>query len=725
VRIFLLALTSCLSCAAQDGLIYSRIFPFLGSVHDTAITAMTSDAAGNIYLTGWTEEPSLPVTPGVVQPKFTGGGCTDGPNTTPYTCPDGFVVKLDANSNIVFATYLGGGYSQTSSIGLDAAGNIYVASITTGFSTLPGSKYTGGATFIVKLNPTGTAFLYTAAIPGTGNLPFLMPNGANTPPDNAVIQMVVDQAGNAYFTALGTSGFPVTANPIATKGGIVVGKLDPTGQNLIYATYLGGSGNDNPGAIAIDSAGDAYVTGSTDSPDFPTTTGVLQSTLPPGTASAFIVKLNPAGNQLIYGTYFGGPSDSAMESISVDPGGDAYVLGIGNIEVTAGAYQTTSDPGGAFVAKLNPGATALVYATYIVTHAIPAAILQVDAGGNAYVAGVAGGGFMASADALQPCRAGGADAFVLELAPDGKFTAATYLGGSGEDFAYALQPLSDGTVLLAGATNTSDFLVTPDSKLSAPGYFIAKFQIANAGNAARPCSILAPEDSANFQDNPVAPGELVTLWGLRFGPVTGAPLQFDSTGRIATTLAGVRVFFDGFAAPLLYAQSEQINTQVPWELAGKTTAQMHVEYNGVSTRTGIVTLQPSAPALFPAKYGAPQGAIINQDGTPNSPTNPAPAGSVVSIYGTGGGLTNPASVTGGIAPIKPKTTLELPTTVIIDDTLSVAADYAGVAPTFVSGLMQINLRIPQSLGPLAAHRVDVNIGNGSTQGMISVTIATK
>jgi uncharacterized protein (TIGR03437 family) len=202
-------------------------------------------------------------------------------------------------------------------------------------------------------------------------------------------------------------------------------------------------------------------------------------------------------------------------------------------------------------------------------------------------------------------------------------------------------------------------------------------------------------------------------------------LQFDSTGMIATTLAGVRVFFDEFPAPILYAQSEQINAQVPWELAGKTTAQMHVEYNGVSTRTGVVTLQPSAPALFPAQYGAPQGAIINQDGTRNSPTNPAPAGTVVSIYGTGGGVTSPASVTGGLAPIRPKTTLELPTTVIIDNTLSVAADYAGVAPTFISGLMQINVRIPPSLLPLAAHRVDVKIGNGSTQGLISVTMATK
>jgi uncharacterized protein (TIGR03437 family) len=149
-----------------------------------------------------------------------------------------------------------------------------------------------------------------------------------------------------------------------------------------------------------------------------------------------------------------------------------------------------------------------------------------------------------------------------------------------------------------------------------------------------------------------------------------------------------------------------------------------VEYNGVSTRTGVATLQASAPALFPAQYGTAQGAIINQDGTRNSPANPAPAGSIVSIFGTGGGATGPASVTGGLAPSKPMVTLALPTTVTIDNTLSADVTYAGVAPPFISGLFQINFRVPQSLGASAVHRVDVQIGSASTQGLISVTIAT-
>jgi uncharacterized protein (TIGR03437 family) len=732
VRQILLALAMCASCAAQNGLNYSRIFPSLGNRFDTSITAMTSDAAGNVYLTGWTEDQILPVTPGVVQPNFGGGNCSNGPvgggspsQPVTFTCPDAFVVKLDANSRIVFATYLGSGtYHQATSIALDASGNIYVAGITGGFPTIPGSKFTGGATFIVKLNPSATTLLYTASIPGTGPLPFVTPNSPISPQGGLVMNMVVDSAGNAYFTASAGSGFPVTSSAIGTKGGIAVGKLDPTGQNLVYATYLGGSGNDSPGAIAIDAAGDAYLTGSTNSADFPTTKGVLQPALAPGSASAFVAKLNPSGNGLIYSTYLGGDPSAIGQLIQVDSNGNAYVLGTGDIPVTPGAYQSTNGAYSAFLAKLNPDATALVYATYISTNSVTPSILQVDAAGNAYVSGEAAQGFMASSDALQPCRAGGADAFVLQLAPDGAFAAATYLGGSGEDLGSALNVLSDGTVLLAGLTTTSDFLVTPDSPLSAPGYFIAKFQIANPGNASQLCSILAPENSANFEDAPIAPGELVTLWGLRFGPEAGMPMQFDSSGKVATELAGVKVFFNEFQAPILYAQSEQINAQVPWELAGQTSAQVHVEYNGVSTRSGIATLQASAPALFPAVYGSPQGAIINQDGTPNSPANPAPAGSVVSIYGTGGGATSPISVTGGLAPLKPLANLVLPAIVTIDGTLNADVQYAGVAPTLISGLFQINFKVPPSLGALATHRVDVTIGSGTTEGLISVTVAT-
>src|ERR1039458_10045619 len=138
----LLAFVFCAACVAQDGLVYSRILPVLGNQYDTAVTAMAADGAGNIYLTGWTSEPSVPVTPGVVQPTFNGGECTNGSSgggtpTPPqeFPCPVPFVIKLDAQSKVVFATYLAG--YQPTSIGVDAAGNIYVAGITAGIETPP------------------------------------------------------------------------------------------------------------------------------------------------------------------------------------------------------------------------------------------------------------------------------------------------------------------------------------------------------------------------------------------------------------------------------------------------------------------------------------------------------------------------------------------------------------------------------------------------------------
>ena len=682
-------------CLAQKGLDYSRIFPLIGNAQDSAITAMATDSAGNVYLTGWTEELGLPTTPGVIQPTPGVGECTNG--GAPSICPDAFVIKLDAHGKLVFATYLGGPrLNQASSIGLDAAGNIYVAGVAAQFPELPGSKFSGGATFIAKLNPSATRLLYTASIPGTGIVPLITPFGPNTP--TAIINMTVDSAGNAYFAATGTSGFPITSNAVETAGGIAAGKLDPTGQKLLYATYLSGS----PGGVTIDSAGNLYITGGASS------------------GAALIAKLNPSG-ALDYATYLGGKASAFGQVIRVDSSGNAYILGlVGSTQfpVTPGAYQSAYVPGAAFLAKVNADATSLVYATFVSTNSVPPSLLDVDAAGNAYVSGQAAQGFVASPDALQSCRAGGADAFVLQLSPEGKYVASTYLGGSAEDFAYAVKAEPDGTVLLAGATTTSDFLTSPDTPFEPPGYFVAKLNITDLANATLPCSILAPENAANFFDEgPVAPGELVTLWGNHFGPEIGAHEQVDSSGKIATELAGVRVFFDQFEAPLLYASSKQINAQVPWELNGQSSAQFRVEYNGISTRTGIVQIVPSSPALF--------HTILNQDGTVNSPANPAGNGSIVSVYGTGGGSTNPESVTGGNAPFKPLAKLVLPVSILIDEGFLATVHYAGVAPGQIDGTFLIQFHVPPILAPSTAHRVDVQIGSGATLGMITVTMATK
>ncbi len=171
-------------CSANTGLIYSNIIPSLGGADATTVTATITDAAGNVYLTGSTTYSAFPTTPGVVQPMMQDGACayqSGSPFNPPpaFPCPDAFVIKLDAQGNIIFATLLGGGgYDQATSIGLDGVGNIYLAGTTTSgnFPAPAGQPFpTIAPTFIAKLNPMGTEVLYSILLPGTGNIPLFAP----------------------------------------------------------------------------------------------------------------------------------------------------------------------------------------------------------------------------------------------------------------------------------------------------------------------------------------------------------------------------------------------------------------------------------------------------------------------------------------------------------------------------------------------------------------------
>ena len=725
-------------CFANTGLVYSNIIPSLGGADSTTVTAMIADAAGNAYLTGSTNYAAFPTTPGVVQPALHSGACMNqagSPFNPPpqFPCPDAFVIKLDPQGNIVFATLLGGGgYDQATSVAVDGAGNIYLAGTTTSgnFPAPAGQPFpTIAPTFIAKLNPSATAVLYSTLLPGTGILPLSAPFQPNVPESETAIFMAVDPAGDAYFAASGSPGFAVAGSPLQKSGPMVFGKLDPTGATTLFGTYFGGSGMDRPSGIALDATGNAYITGVTTSADFPVTTGVVQSQLPAGVTNSFVVKLNPGGDQVIYATYLGANSFASALGIRVGTDGDAYVLGAlqsAGFPVTPGAFETAYNPPfSSFLAKLNTGATALVYATFVSTNGLPPMLFDVDAAGNAYVAGQTGVGLPTTSGAFQPCIGGGGDdAFVAELTPGGTLAAATYLGGSDLENALGMAAIGDGSVVLAGTTNSRDFPVTSSSLSSPPGYFVSKLHISDPSNAGMPCLTLAIENAASFEAGPIAPGELVTLWGLNFGPRVGASMATDSTGKAAISLAGVQVFFNGMAAPLLYVQSQQINAQVPWELAGQTIAPVRVEYNGAFSQTALPVVAPSDPGFFHLTPGSSQGAIVNQDGTLNSASNPAKVGTVVSIYGTGGGVTSPPGITGVPAPLSPLDYLTLPVTVLIDGKLNADVTYAGAAPTAISGVVQINFQVPANTPPSSSHTVVVKIGDATTDAGATVTIAT-
>ncbi len=359
-------------------LVYST---YLGGSGEDDGQGIAVDTSGNAYVTGRTLSSDFPTTAGAFQTTYGGGGY------------DAFVTKLNSTgTNLLYSTYLGGsGDDRGQGIALDSSGHAYVTgqTLSSDFPTTPGAFQTtlGGShdAFVTKLNSTGTNLLYSTYLGGS------IPDYGNG--------IAVDTSGNAYVTGYtSSSDFPTTPGAFQTTYTYVdafVTKLNATGTGLLYSTYLGGSGGDLGWGIAVDTSGNAYVTGQTQSStDFPTTAGAFQTTYG-GREDVFVTKLNSAGTNLLYSTYLGGSDFDYGNGIAVDSSGNAYVTGVtysDDFPTTAGAFQTTHRGGGysrdAFVTQLNSTGTALLYSTYLGGGSEDYGNgIAVDTSGNAYVTG--------------------------------------------------------------------------------------------------------------------------------------------------------------------------------------------------------------------------------------------------------------------------------------------------------------------------------------------------
>lgn len=279
--------------------------------------------------------------------------------------------------------------------------------------------------------------------------------------------IAVDAAGNAYVAGNVTQSsltFP-TVNAFQSSIGrgnteAFVQKFNATGTALIYSTYLGGSKSMAKGlGIAIDSSGNAYITGTTTGSDFPTTTAGYQKGVTAG--GSFITKLAPAGNALVYSSYL---LNANATSIAVDTGGSAYVTGLASssFATTAGALQTTSATSNSFIIKLNAAGSAPMYSTFLggTSGADQANAIALDAAGNAYVAGRAVSFNFPTVNAFQSARAGNNNAFVAKLNATGSaLVYSTYLGGTQNDYATAIAVDAIGSAYVTGDTTSFDFPV--------------------------------------------------------------------------------------------------------------------------------------------------------------------------------------------------------------------------------------------------------------------------
>jgi hypothetical protein len=324
--------------------------------------------------------------------------------------------------------------------------------------------------------------------------------------------IAVDSTGNAYVTGGTTSSnFPTTPGAYSTTFGCCVGvsnhvfvtKLNPLGSApLIYSTYIGANGDDFGIGIAIDTLGNAYVTGRTGN-NFPTTPGAFQTTFGGGNYDGFVTKLNSSGSALFYSTYLGGSGDDWGVGIAVDGAGSAYVTGrtgSTNFPTTIGAFQTAfaggidsfATPGGtdAFVTKLNPaGSAPLLYSTYLGGSANDFGNgIAVDGLGNAYVTGYSGStNFPTTAGAFQTTFGGAVDAFVTKLNPLGSapLVYSTFLGGSSGDQGRGIAVDGSGNAYVTGFTGSTNFPTT-----------LGAFQTSYGGNGDAFVTKLNPAGSA-------------------------------------------------------------------------------------------------------------------------------------------------------------------------------------------------------------------------------------
>jgi uncharacterized protein (TIGR03437 family) len=227
--------------------------------------------------------------------------------------------------------------------------------------------------------------------------------------------------------------------------------------------------------------------------------------------------------------------------------------------------------------------------------------------------------------------------------------------------------------------------------------------------------------AASYSQDAVAPGEMVAIFGSSLGPLVPAGLQLDNSDSVATTLAGTQVLFDGIASPMVFAGDGQVNAIVPFGVAANTT-QVQVQYQGLASAPFPMSVAPAVIGIFSADAsGVGQAVMLNQDGSLNSPTNPAAPGSVVTLWATGAGQLSPAGVDGAVVAAGDQQRPVLTVTAQIGGQV-VDVVYAGGSPGLVEGVIQVNLRIPAASPTGDAVPLALIVGNSTSQPNITLAI---
>ncbi len=659
---------------------------YFGGTGDTNVAvAVAVGPSGEIVVAGYTTSETLPGTANAFQPtKATGF-----PDNR-----DVFIAKFDPTGTVLqWATFLGGaGDDEPTAVKVGTTGNIYViGSASPNFPVTPGAYLAtypseGGAGFAAKISADGRSLIYSTLLPG----------GANA--------LAIDAAGDAYLGgvfkpsvitpgALGNGANPVTAE----DSGIFLVALNERGTGLVFGAYLGGGGfnGSNVASVAIGPAGNVYVAGFTtyNADNFPTTSNAFEAQFPGGVSASnpvpvgFIAEVSPAGSQLLYGTYFGPPySYTKITDLAVAPDGSLYLSGpitTTAMWATPGAYMSTPSPG--FIARLTPGSSVLDSFSFLPEGGSPALVIASSRSDSMYVDFSPSSGYGVPAGfsvvELSTPAFGLVSTFTapsLGFLPSGAVVAGSHslwlVGGFGTG--------GCASCTLANLISGNAYQLTPSST-SESAVLLELTDISPT---------VAFVSSAATGSSPFASNQLISIYGSQLGPSVGSGLQLGPGGVVTASNGGTQVTFDGTQAPILYTSAGQVNTVIPCEVAGHSSTQIVVTYQGAQSPSFTLPLSPTAPGIFTFDgSGKGQGAVLNQDYSFNGPNNPAPRGSTIIFYATGIGPTSPCVDGQTYASGFPQPMF--PVFVGIGG-IGAHVSYAGQAPYLVSGVAQINAVVP-------------------------------
>jgi len=452
------------SCTTGQGTPCTVPTPYATSV------AIATDASANIYVTGTTNETDFPTTAGAFSRSVNIVCEPDGSACTPITS---FLAKFSSSGSLLFSTFLGTNFN-VHSMAVDSSGNVYVD----GDNNIGGASFREFVTHIEKFTSTG-ARVYD-----------FTPDTANncSQQDSPYAIALNPTATAAYVLGFSNSGFgcvPTTPGAYQTKGngfatgGMWVIKLNLTASSasLAYGTYVGPSDGIFPRCIAVDSSGNAYVTGFVDTQldptivgTFPTTSGAFQTSPGGGAYSGFVTKLNATGTGLIYSTYLRSSGTDQATSIRVDSIGTAYVAGStdSNTFPHTVTFGAAPNPQMAFITRLNASGSGLVYSALIYGGGGPqfssTVALGIDSAGNAYVTGRTGSSGFPLSIPFQSSLRGSTDAFFINLSGSGKaLLTSSFLGGFGQEQGTGIWVDRSWNSYLTGTTTSTSFPVTSNA----------------------------------------------------------------------------------------------------------------------------------------------------------------------------------------------------------------------------------------------------------------------